>query len=184
MREAGDRTTWTAPDEAYESAVHAAVDAAFDSDGVRRVLDDLLADIDEAGAVQRARREAGRARRCPACRTSTRAASCGSSRWSTPTTGGRSTSTTAPPCSAGEAGDDAAAKLHVRARALTLRRDRPDLFTTYAPVPASGPAADHVLAFDRGGAITVATRLPWASPRAAAGATRRSSCRTGVGATR
>ena len=30
MREAGDHTTWTAPDEAYEAAVHAAVDAAFD----------------------------------------------------------------------------------------------------------------------------------------------------------
>ena len=27
MREAGDRTTWTEPDEAYEAAVHAAVDA-------------------------------------------------------------------------------------------------------------------------------------------------------------
>ena len=30
MREAGDRTTWTAPDETYEAAVHAAVDAVFD----------------------------------------------------------------------------------------------------------------------------------------------------------
>ena len=27
MREAGDRTTWTDPDEEYESAVHAAIDA-------------------------------------------------------------------------------------------------------------------------------------------------------------
>ncbi len=27
-------------------------------------------------------------------------------------------------------------------------------------MPAEGPAADHVLAFDRGGAITVVTRLP------------------------
>jgi (1->4)-alpha-D-glucan 1-alpha-D-glucosylmutase len=44
--------------------------------------------------------------------------------------------------------------------ALTLRRDRPELFTTYAPVAASGPAADHALALDRGGAVTVATRLP------------------------
>ena len=42
MREAGDRTTWTAPDEAYEAAVHAAVDAAFDDTGVGKVLDDLL----------------------------------------------------------------------------------------------------------------------------------------------
>jgi (1->4)-alpha-D-glucan 1-alpha-D-glucosylmutase len=27
-------------------------------------------------------------------------------------------------------------------------------------VPATGAAADHVLAFDRGGAVTVVTRLP------------------------
>ncbi len=51
-------------------------------------------------------------------------------------------------------------KLRVTAAALRLRRDRPELFTTYAAVPASGPAADHVLAFDRGGAVTVVTRLP------------------------
>jgi (1->4)-alpha-D-glucan 1-alpha-D-glucosylmutase len=34
------------------------------------------------------------------------------------------------------------------------------LFTDYRPVTPTGSAADHVLAFDRGGAITVATRLP------------------------
>ncbi len=56
--------------------------------------------------------------------------------------------------------DPGAAKLAVTRAALTLRRDRPELFTTYAPVAASGSAADHVLAFDRGGAVTVATRLP------------------------
>ena len=56
--------------------------------------------------------------------------------------------------------DDGLAKLLATHRALALRRDRADLFTTYAGVEASGPAADHVLAFDRGGAVTVATRLP------------------------
>jgi (1->4)-alpha-D-glucan 1-alpha-D-glucosylmutase len=53
-----------------------------------------------------------------------------------------------------------AAKLLVTARALRLRRDRPDRFTRYAPVPALGAAAGHVVAFDRGGAVTLATRLP------------------------
>ena len=42
MREAGDQTTWTDPDEDYEAAVHAAVDAAFDSPEVREVLETLL----------------------------------------------------------------------------------------------------------------------------------------------
>jgi (1->4)-alpha-D-glucan 1-alpha-D-glucosylmutase len=61
---------------------------------------------------------------------------------------------------AGTADDDAAAKLHVTCSALTLRRDRPELFTSYAPVTATGPAAGHVVAYDRGGAISVVTRLP------------------------
>jgi (1->4)-alpha-D-glucan 1-alpha-D-glucosylmutase len=60
-----------------------------------------------------------------------------------------------------------AAKLLVTARALRLRRARPQWFAGgYAPLAAVGPAKDHVLAFARGGphtggpAVTVATRLP------------------------
>lgn len=52
------------------------------------------------------------------------------------------------------------AKLLVTSRALRLRRDRPGLFTRYAPLSAIGDKAAHVIAFDRGGAVTVATRLP------------------------
>jgi len=53
-------------------------------------------------------------------------------------------------------------KLLVTSRALRLRREHPDWFTGgYAPVRVTGPAAGHVIAFQRGGhAITVATRLP------------------------
>jgi (1->4)-alpha-D-glucan 1-alpha-D-glucosylmutase len=43
---------------------------------------------------------------------------------------------------------------------LRLRRDSPELFTGYTPVETTGPAADHVVAFDRGGAVPVATRRP------------------------
>jgi (1->4)-alpha-D-glucan 1-alpha-D-glucosylmutase len=50
---------------------------------------------------------------------------------------------------------------------------RPDLFTRYTPLPVVGAASAHAVAFDRGGAIAVATRLPVGSPRAAAGATPR-----------
>jgi len=56
--------------------------------------------------------------------------------------------------------DTGAAKLLVTTRALRLRRDRPELFRRHAPVEAFGAAAGHVVAFDRGGAVTVATRLP------------------------
>lgn len=53
-----------------------------------------------------------------------------------------------------------AAKLLVTSRALRLRRDRPDLFTRYTPMTVVGPASGHAIAFDRGGALAVATRLP------------------------
>ncbi|MBN9177662.1 MAG: malto-oligosyltrehalose synthase [Microbacterium sp.] len=56
--------------------------------------------------------------------------------------------------------DAGAAKLLLVSRALRLRRDRPELFTRYTPLEIVGAAAAHALAFDRGGAIAVATRLP------------------------
>jgi (1->4)-alpha-D-glucan 1-alpha-D-glucosylmutase len=53
-----------------------------------------------------------------------------------------------------------AAKLLVTARTLRLRRQRPELFGGYRPVFAEGRVGEHVLAFDRGGVVAVATRLP------------------------
>ncbi|MGC4815897.1 malto-oligosyltrehalose synthase [Micromonospora sp. DT63] len=61
---------------------------------------------------------------------------------------------------------DGAAKLLVVSRTLRLRRAHPELFTGYRPVPAHGPVGRHVVAFDRGGAIAVATRLPLGLARA------------------
>ncbi|WP_433803447.1 malto-oligosyltrehalose synthase [Actinomycetospora sp. CA-084318] len=61
---------------------------------------------------------------------------------------------------------DGASKLLVTAAALRLRRFRPELFDGYAPLPAAGPAAEHAVAFARGGPagrerlVVVATRLP------------------------
>ena len=43
---------------------------------------------------------------------------------------------------------------------LRLRRAQPELFTGYRPLTATGPAAAHLVGFDRGGALTLATRLP------------------------
>jgi len=66
----------------------------------------------------------------------------------------------------GDEDDRAATKLSVTSAALRLRRFRPELFTGYAPLPASGVAADHAVAFARGGPagrerlVAVATRLP------------------------
>jgi (1->4)-alpha-D-glucan 1-alpha-D-glucosylmutase len=57
--------------------------------------------------------------------------------------------------------DTGAAKLHVVRQVLRLRRERPELFTGYRPLPAQGPAAHHVVAFNRQPElVVVVTRLP------------------------
>ncbi len=53
-----------------------------------------------------------------------------------------------------------AAKLLVTSRTMRLRRQRPELFTSYRSLFAEGRIGEHVLAFDRGGVVTLATRLP------------------------
>ncbi|WAC66791.1 malto-oligosyltrehalose synthase [Agrococcus sp. SL85] len=52
------------------------------------------------------------------------------------------------------------AKARVVREALRLRRSEPERFSAYEPVLASGDAAGHLVAFDRGGAVALATRLP------------------------
>ncbi len=159
MREAGDRTTWTEPDEAYESAVHAAVDAVFDSDEVRAVLTDLAARIDAP-----AQANSLAAKLVAITMPGVPDVYQGSELWETslvdPDNRRPVDFDHRAAVLAGTDEDDAATKLHVTCTALTLRRERPELFTGYAPVAATGDRAGHVVAFDRGGAIAVATRLP------------------------
>ena len=170
MREAGDRTTWTEPDETYEAAVHAAVDAAFDDREVRDVLEALVAEVVDAGWSN-----ALAAKLLAVTMPGVPDVYQGSELWEQSLVdpdnrrpvdldlrarllaeidaGQR-------PATPSGVDDPGAAKLLVTAAALRLRRDRAELFTGYAPVAAHGEAADHVVAFDRGGALTVATRLP------------------------
>jgi (1->4)-alpha-D-glucan 1-alpha-D-glucosylmutase len=159
MREAGDRTTWTEPDTAYEAAVHAAVDAVFESSDVRRVLTDLAARIDGPG-----RSNSLSAKLVAITMPGVPDVYQGSELWETslvdPDNRRPVDFDHRADVLAGTDSDDAVEKLHVTCSALRLRRDRPGLFASYTPVAATGPAAGHVLAFDRGGAITVATRLP------------------------
>ncbi len=159
MREAGDRTTWTEPDEAYESQVHAAVDAIFDDEAVQRVLQDLATRVDEP-----AQANSLAAKLLAITIPGVPDVYQGSELWETslvdPDNRRPVDFDHRAAVLAGTAEDDAATKLHVTCTALTLRRERPELFTTYAPVVARGERAGHAVAFDRGGAITVATRLP------------------------
>ena len=155
MREAGDHTTWTDQDAAYEGAVHAAVDAAFDSAEVRAVVDGLVAVLDEPG------RSNGLATKLLALTVpGVPDVYQGTELWDHSLADPDNRRPVDYDDRVALLADGGHPKLRVTAAALRLRRDRPELFTTYAAVSASGPAADHALAFDRGGAVTVVTRLP------------------------
>jgi (1->4)-alpha-D-glucan 1-alpha-D-glucosylmutase len=170
MREAGDRTTWTEPDATYERAVHAAVDAAFDDVEVRAVLRDLVARVAGPGWSN-----ALSAKLLALTMPGIPDVYQGSELWEQSLVdpdnrrpvdfdarrevlgrvlGGER------PVLTPSVGDPGHAKLLVTQAALTLRRHQPHRFTTYAPVMATGEAAAHLLGFDRGGALSVATRLP------------------------
>ena len=167
MREASDGTSWADPDVAFESAVHAAVDAVYDDPQINDAIAKFIRLVEAPGWSNALGQKAvtltmpgvpdvyqGTERWDDSLvDPDNRRAVDFESRWSmlrALDAGGE-----APPVD-----HTGAAKLWVVARTLRLRRDRPELFTTYQPVRALGSAASHVLAFDRGGAITVATVRP------------------------
>jgi len=171
-REAGDSTTWTEPNESFEQQMHALVDAAFDDPAVVAELDALDERIDAAGWSNGlgAKILQLTAPGVPDVYQGTEA-------WDRslvdpdnrrPVDYTERRHVLASLDGADDDGPDtlpgidlgAAAKTLVTSRALRLRRDHPELFTRYVPLDATGPAADHVVAFDRGGSVTVATRLP------------------------
>jgi (1->4)-alpha-D-glucan 1-alpha-D-glucosylmutase len=167
MREAADGTGWIDSDPDFEKSVHAAVDAAYDNPRMNDIISDFNRRIEPFGwsnslaqkLVQLTmpgvpdvyqgselwedslvdpdnRRPVDFAARAALLNSLTAGAE--------------------PPAPTA----DARAKLWLVNKALRARRDRPELFTGYAPLLAEGPAADHLLGFDRGGAVTLATRLP------------------------
>ena len=168
-REAKERTSWTEPDEAFEQQLHAFVDAVYADDS-------LLADL--AGWVEEHLLEPGR------CNSLAQKLL-------------QLTMPGVPDVYQGQelvelalvdpdnrrpvdytmrqglletldAGGDVNPKLLVTATSLRLRRERPQTFAgDYTPVDVTGAAADHVIAFCRGGdVVSVATRLPVTLARA------------------
>ena len=171
MREAADGTTWTEPDAAFEAAVHAAVDRAYDHEPLRAARDRMDTLITAPGWVNSLGQklvqltmpgvpdvyqgtevwedslvDPDNRRPVDFAALRDQLAQVSLARYPVDASG--------------------AVKLWVTTSALRARRDRPELFTSYAPVAADGPQADHLVGFDRGGALTLATRLPVGLARA------------------
>ncbi|MGH8962100.1 MAG: malto-oligosyltrehalose synthase [Jatrophihabitantaceae bacterium] len=167
MREAATSTSWLDPDAAFERTVHVAVDRAYEDPAVRVPLTAFIERITPYGwtnslgqkIVQLTMPGVPDVYQGTACWEDSlvdpdnrRAVDFDSAR---AVLDHLDSDVHAPPID-----PSGAAKLWVVSRTLRLRRDWPDLFERYEPVSVVGSAADHAVAFDRGGAITVATRLP------------------------
>ncbi|GGF33879.1 malto-oligosyltrehalose synthase [Marmoricola endophyticus] len=155
MREAAEVTTWTDVDEEYEDTVHAAVDAAYDVPEVTAVLDDLLRRLGPAGESNALAAKL-LCLTLPGVPDVYQGSELGDLSLVDPDN--RRPVDFAAAATALAAGENT--KQRVAAAALRLRRDRPDLLSGYSPVAATGAAADHLVGFDRGGLITLVTRLP------------------------
>lgn len=165
-REAGNSTRWTAPHEEFEARMRELIDSAFDDPHVVGILERVLDAVRQPGWSNSLS-----AKVIQLTAPGVPDVYQGSELWET--------SLVDPDnrrpvdfderrlyLAAIDAGahppidESGAAKLLVTSRALRLRRDRPEFFTRYAAIEAYGSAAKHVVAFDRGEALTIATRLP------------------------
>ncbi len=163
-REAGSSTTWTQPNEQFENQMHAMIDAVFDDPAVGEVVSGFVADIEQAGWSNSLT-----AKLIQLTAPGIPDVYQGSELWETSLVDPDNrrqvdfalrrallarVESELPPID-----ESGAAKLLVTTRALKLRRDRPELFTRYAALPVLGERARHAVAFDRGGAIALGTRL-------------------------
>jgi (1->4)-alpha-D-glucan 1-alpha-D-glucosylmutase len=165
-REAGNSTAWTTPNEQFEERMHALVDAAFDDEQVAAIVARLVERLAAPGWSNSLSMKLLQLT-APGMPDVYQ----GSELWETSLvdpdnrravdfTERRRLLAEVDAGAKPAIDESGAAKLLVTATALRVRRDHPELFEDYTPVAASGSAADHLIAFDRGGAITLATRLP------------------------
>jgi len=164
MREADVETGWIDQDKTFETAVYIAVSAAFDNAETHELIESMFALIEPHSWVNSLSQKV-----IQLTMPGVPDVYQGSELWDDslvdpdnrrPVDFGSLhtalTTLTVPPALDGTA----LAKLWVVSRALRARRDHPELFTDYTPLVVDGTMQKHLVAFDRGGAITLATRLP------------------------
>jgi (1->4)-alpha-D-glucan 1-alpha-D-glucosylmutase len=167
-REAGTSTNWITPNADFETRMHAAIASAFESDHVAALINRVVDAIADDG-----RSNGLTAKLLQLAAPGIPDVYQGSELWETSLVDpdnrrevdfavraevlARVKSGWLPPVD-----ETGAAKLLVTTRVLGLRRDHPERFTLYRPVPVQGTAGEHAVVFDRGGAIAVGTRLPHA----------------------
>jgi (1->4)-alpha-D-glucan 1-alpha-D-glucosylmutase len=166
MREARTHTSWTNPDEGFETAMHAAADAALDhpelsaavAEAAERIIPPGWSNSLGATLVQLAMPgvpdtyQGGELWDLSLVDPDNRRPVDFTLRAELLTRLDRGW---LPPVD-----DSGAAKLLVVSRVLRARRARPERFSGYTPLRAQGPAAGHAVAFARNGVVAVATRLP------------------------
>ena len=173
MREAAEGTGWRDQDAGFEAAVHEAVDRAYDDPAVHQPLAELIAEITPYGWSNSLSQKLVQLA-MPGVPDVYQGTELYDHSLVDPDNrrpvdfelrrqllAGFGAGVTGPPLE--QAG---AAKLWLVSRVLRERRAHPERFTGYTPLRVSGPAAEHAVAFDRGGAVAVATRLPVGLDRA------------------
>ncbi len=165
-REAGTSTEWAAPDDEFETRMHELVDAVFDDAEVAADVEGIVALLAPAG------RSNGLALKLlQLAGPGVPDVYQGSELWERSLVdpdnrrdidfvARRALLAELDAGAQPSVDETGAAKLLLVSRALRLRRDRPELFARYVPLPVVGEASDNLVAVDRGGAIALATRLP------------------------
>ncbi|MBG0568896.1 malto-oligosyltrehalose synthase [Actinoplanes aureus] len=165
-REAGSGTSWQHPDESFETTLRQMVDKIYDDPALHREVADFAASITPPGWSNSLSQKL-----VQLTMPGVPDVYQGTELWDYSLVDpdnrrpvdfaarrellGRLDDGWLPPVDA-----SGAAKMLVTSRVLRLRRQRPELFSGYRPIFADGRVGEHVLAFDRGGVVAVATRLP------------------------
>jgi (1->4)-alpha-D-glucan 1-alpha-D-glucosylmutase len=165
-REAGTSTTWTDQDEEFEGRLHALVDAAYDDPATHAEIEGFVARIAPFGWSNSLAQKL-----LQLTMPGVPDVYQGTELWDfslvdpdnrrpVDYAARRRLLATLDGGEIPSVDETGAAKLLVVSRTLRARRDHPEWFAGYEPVEVTGSAAEHVVAFDRGGVVAVATRLP------------------------